>query len=216
MGMSLEERADPSHGVLIVVDMQNDFCHRQGAACKRGRDMDFVEEMIRRLVRLVEQARQHDFPICFVRTSGNQWTNSPVWTEFKNPDLLACAEGSWGAEFHAGLEPRPNEMIVTKHRYSAFIGTDLDMLLRARGVKSLLVTGVGTGMCVFHTLTVGFMLDYYITLVEDCAATTYGPAAHNDAVALVRKHYGRIASSDEIIAHWRGSSRRLESRSSRG
>ena len=60
-------------------------------------------------------------------------------------------------------------------------------------------------------LTVGFMLDYYITLVEDCAATTYGPAAHDEAVALVKKHYGRIASSDEIIAHWNGSSRSLES-----
>jgi hypothetical protein len=74
-------------------------------------------------------------------------------------------------------------MIVTKHRYSAFIGTDLDMLLRARGVKSLLITGVGTGMCVFHTLTVGFMLDYYITLVEDCCATTYGPEALRAAFA---------------------------------
>jgi ureidoacrylate peracid hydrolase len=174
--------------------------------------MNFVQNMIPRLIRLVEQAREHGFPICFVRTSGNQWTNSPVWTEFKNPDLLACAEGSWGAEFHAGLEPRSGEMIVTKHRYSAFIGTDLDMLLRARGVKSLLVTGVGTGMCVFHTLTIGFMLDYYITLVEDCAATTYGPGAHNEAVALVRKHYGRIASSDEIIAHWGGASPSLDSR----
>jgi ureidoacrylate peracid hydrolase len=116
---------------------------------------------------------------------GNEWTNSAVWTEFKDPQLLACAEDSWGAEFHEGLKPLPRDMIVTKHRYSAFIGTDLDMLLRARGVKSLLVTGVGTGMCVFHTLSVGFMLDYYITLVEDCCATTYGPQAHKEAVALI-------------------------------
>ncbi|HET9551295.1 MAG TPA: isochorismatase family cysteine hydrolase [Candidatus Binatia bacterium] len=202
MPFSLEDRVGPEHGMLIVVDMQNDFCHRDGAACKRGRDMAFVQDMIPRLVNLVNQARSHNFPICFVKTSGNQWTNSPVWTEFKNPELLACAEGTWGAEFHAGLEPRDGDMIVTKHRYSAFIGTDLDMLLRARGVKSLLVTGVGTGMCVFHTLTVGFMLDYYITLVEDCAATTYGPAAHNEAVALVKKHYGLVASSSEIIDLW--------------
>jgi nicotinamidase-related amidase len=76
------------------------------------------------------------------------------------------------------------------------------MLLRARAVRSLLVTGVGTGMCVFHTLTIGFMLDYYITLVDDCAATTYGPEAHDEAVALVRKHYGRVASSQEIIDIW--------------
>ena len=156
MPFSLEDRVGPEHGMLIVIDMQNDFCYRDGAACKRGRDMAFVQDMIPRLVNLVNQARAHNFPICFVKTSGNQWTNSPVWTEFKNPELLACAEGTWGAEFHAGLEPRDGDMIVTKHRYSAFIGTDLDMLLRARGVKSLLVTGVGTGMCVFHTLTVGF------------------------------------------------------------
>lgn len=202
MALSLSERVDPSHGMLLVVDMQNDFCHRDGAACKRGRDMAFVQGMIPRLINLVAKAREHRFPICFVRTSGNPWTNSPVWTEFKNPELLACIEGSWGAEFHAGLEPRPDEMVVTKHRYSAFIGTDLDMLLRARAVKSLLVTGVGTGMCVFHTLSVGFMLDYYITLVDDCAATTYGPEAHDEAVALVRKHYGRVASSQEIIDIW--------------
>jgi ureidoacrylate peracid hydrolase len=212
MTLSFEERIDPGHGMLLVVDMQNDFCHPEGAAGKRGRDMNFVQSMIPRLVRLVKKAREHDFPICFVRTSGNQWTNSAVWTEFKNTQLLACAEGSWGAEFHAGLEPQPGEMIVTKHRYSAFIGTDLDMLLRARGVKSLLVTGVGTGMCVFHTLTVGFMLDYYITLVEDCAATTYGRAAHDEAIALVKKHYGRIASSEQIIAHWTSSLRNFEDR----
>jgi ureidoacrylate peracid hydrolase len=202
MALSLEQRADPRHGMLVVVDMQNDFCHRDGAACKRGRDIAFVENMIPRLSNLLNEARARNFPICFVRTSGNEWTNSAVWTEFKNPQLLACAEGSWGAEFHERLKPLPGEMIVTKHRYSAFIGTDLDMLLRAREVKSLLVTGVGTGMCVFHTLTVGFMLDYYITLVEDCCATTYGPQAHNEAVALIGKHYGRIASSGDIVNVW--------------
>ena len=206
MGLSLAERVDPSRSILVVVDMQNDFCHRDGAACKRGRDMAFVQSMIPRLIRLVNRARTHGLPICFVRTSGNPWTNSPVWTEFKNPELLACAEGSWGAEFHEGLAPEPGDMVVTKHRYSAFIGTDLDMLLRARGINSLLVSGVGTGMCVFHTLTVGFMLDYYITLVEDCCATTYGPDAHDEAVALVKKHYGRVTSSDEIGDIWSRSS----------
>lgn len=202
MALSLEQRADPRHGMLVVVDMQNDFCHRDGAACKRGRDIAFVENMIPRLSNLLNEARARNFPICFVKTSGNEWSNSAVWTEFKNPQLLACAEGSWGAEFHERLKPLPGEMIVTKHRYSAFIGTNLDMLLRAREVKSLLVTGVGTGMCVFHTLTVGFMLDYYITLVEDCCATTYGPQAHNEAVALIGKHYGRIASSGDIVNVW--------------
>jgi len=46
------------------------------------------------------------------------------------------------------------------------------------------------------------MLDYYMTLVEDCCATTYGPQAHNEAVALIRKHYGRVALSGEIVEIW--------------
>ena len=95
-------------------------------------------------------------------------------------------------------------MVVTKHRYSAFIGTDLDMLLRARGVNSLLVTGVGTGMCVFHTLTVGFMLDYYITLVEDCCATTYatGRSHNRSSLHWLRDTYGLVASAGEISEIW--------------
>ena len=72
MALSLEERVDPQHGILVVVDMQNDFCHAEGAACRRGRDMAFVQNMIPRLIRLVERAREHGFPICFVKTSGNQ------------------------------------------------------------------------------------------------------------------------------------------------
>ncbi|MDZ4342511.1 MAG: isochorismatase family cysteine hydrolase [Candidatus Binatia bacterium] len=202
MGLSLAQRIDPGHAMLLIVDMQNDFCHRDGAAGRRGRGMDFVQVMIPNLLRLIEKARERKCPVGFVKTVSNSWTESEVWTEFKNPDLLACAEGSWGAEFYAGFEPRPGDLVVTKHRYSAFIGTDLDLILRSRGIKSLITTGVGTGMCVFHTLTVGFMLDYYITLVEDCAATTYGPQAHQEAVALVRKHYGVVASSSEIIEVW--------------
>ena len=154
--------------MLIVVDMQNDFCHREGAACKRGRDMGFRARNDSPPRQLVNKAREQGFPICFVRTSGNSWTNSPVWTEFKNPESARLRRRNLGRRVSSGLGAAADEMMVTKHRYSAFIGTDLDMLLRARGVKSLLVTGVGTGMCVFHTLTVGFMLDYYITLVEDC------------------------------------------------
>lgn len=202
MGLSLAQRIDPGQAMLLVIDMQNDFCHLEGAAGRRGRGMDFVQGMIPNLLHLIEKAREQGCPIGFVRTVGNSWTESDVWTEFKNPELLACTEGTWGAEFYAGFKPLPSDLVITKHRYSAFIGTDLDLILRSKGIKKLIVTGVGTGMCVFHTLTVGFMLDYYITLVEDCSATTYGPQAHKEAVALVKKHYGLVASSSEILQAW--------------
>ena len=62
MAFSLEERVDPKQGMLIVVDMQNDFCHRDGAACKRGRDMAFVENMIPRLIKFGEPSPRAQFP----------------------------------------------------------------------------------------------------------------------------------------------------------
>ena len=101
-----------------------------------------MQGMIPNLLRLIEKARERNCAIGFVKTVSNSWTDSDVWTEFKNPDLLACAEGSWGAELYAGFEPRPGELVITKHRYSAFIGTDLDLMLRCKGIKSLIVTGV--------------------------------------------------------------------------
>jgi ureidoacrylate peracid hydrolase len=208
MGLSLAERLDRRRSILLIVDMQNDYCHPNGTAGGRGRDLGFTQQMMPRLLRLIGAAREHGFPICFIRTLANDWTNSEVWTEFKDKTHLGVAEGSWGAEFCAGFEPRNGELVITKHRYSAFVGTNLDQILRSRGVDNLIMTGVGTGMCVFQTLSVGFMLDYYITLVEDCAATSYGPQSHNEAVAHIRKHFGVIANSSEIIDIWSQSRRK--------
>ena len=208
MGLSLADRLDRHRSILLVVDMQNDYCHPNGTAGGRGRDLRFTQEMMPRLVRLIGAAREHGFPICFIRTIANDWTNSEVWTEFKDKNHLGVAEGSSGAEFCAGFEPRNGELVITKHRYSAFIGTNLDQILRSRSVDNLIMTGVGTGMCVFQTLSVGFMLDYYITLVEDCAATSYGPQSHNEAVAHIGKHFGVIANSSEIIDIWSQSRRK--------
>ena len=209
MSLSLAERVDPRRSILLVVDMQKDYCNPKGTAAGRGRDLTFVQEMMPNLLRLIEAARRHNFPVCFVRTIANEWTNSPVWTEFKDNNNLAVAEGSAGAEFCTGFEPKRGDLVITKHRYSAFIGTNLDQILRCRDINSLIVTGVGTGMCVFQTLAVGFMLDYYITLVEDCAATSYGRQSHDEAVAHIKKHFAVVTSSSEIIDTWSRAERRV-------
>ena len=91
---------------------------------------------------------------------------------------------------------------MTKHRYSAFIGTDLDMLLRARGINSLLVTGVGTGMCVFHTLTVG---SCWITISpwwKTAARPLTDRTLTTKQLHWLREHYGLVASAGEISEIW--------------
>ena len=115
---------------------------------------------------------------------------------------LLCEEGTWGAEFYAGLQPQNGDIVITKHRYSAFLGTDLDMILRSRGIRSLLISGVGTNVCVESTLRDGYMRDYYIVLLEDCVGAT-NQALHQATLQNVTLHFGSVSNSKEVIKLWK-------------
>ena len=94
------------------------------------------------------------------------------------------------------------EPVVKKHRYSPFVGTNIDYLLRARERKSLLVTGVATNICVESVLRDGFMRDYHVVLVEDCAGA-YSERAHQSTVENVKAFLGRVVDSGTLLRHWR-------------
>lgn len=87
------------------------------------------------------------------------------------------AAGELGAEFYE-VSPLPEEIIVNKHRYSAFINTRLDSVLRSLRIETLIMTGVSTNVCVESTARDGFMLDYQIVMVQDACAS-YSRAAHD-------------------------------------
>jgi ureidoacrylate peracid hydrolase len=199
-----QERWQPGAAALLVVDVQNDFCSPRGASGQRGDNLMMVQSMIPRLLRFIERARAVALPIVYVRTTHSEWTDSPSWLyrQSQQKALTSCREGSWGAEFYEGIDPLPTERVVIKHRYSAFIRTDLDTVLRARGVESVLVTGVATNVCVETTARDAYMLDYYVTLVEDCCAG-FEPALHQSTCENIRRAFGLVARSDEIAATWR-------------
>jgi ureidoacrylate peracid hydrolase len=200
---SLQEKCDPEVACLIVVDVQNDFCSPKGAAAQRGEDVSAAVEIVPRLTRLIEGARSVSMPIVYIKTVHSEWTDTPSWL-YRKPnggDLKTCREGTWGVEFYEGVSPLPNERIVIKHRYSAFINTDLNTVLKAKGIESVLVTGVATNVCVETTARDAFVYDYYVTMVEDCAAA-YNRALHDATLENIRRHFGLVATSEEIIATW--------------
>jgi ureidoacrylate peracid hydrolase len=108
-----------------------------------------------------------------------------------------CLKGSWGSEFYQ-IPPTENDMILTKHAYSAFIGTDLRDKLMEKGIQSLMVTGVLTNVCCESTLRDGFMLGFYTFLVEDCCASIDN-TAHLATVDNVRKYFGWVYKSHDLI-----------------
>ena len=79
-------------------------------------------------------------------------------------------EGSAGTEVHAAVAPKPGEIVITKHRASAFFGTDLDMILRADGIDTLLLAGIVTSGVVLSTVRHAADADYQLVVVEDCCA----------------------------------------------
>jgi ureidoacrylate peracid hydrolase len=202
---SLKERCDPQWACLLIVDVQNDFVSSKGSAAQRGEDVSAAQAMVPRLIRLIEEARRVSLPVIFVRTTHSEWTDTPSWIYRKSQQtaLNTCREGSWGAEFYEGISPLPSERAVIKHRYSSFINTNLNTVLKAKGVESVLVTGVATNVCVETTARDAYMYDYYVTMVEDCSAA-YDPGMHESTLENIRRHFGLVASSDEIIESWQG------------
>jgi len=205
----LKERCDPQWAALLVVDVQNDFVSPEGSAAKRGEDVSAAMAMVPRLTRLIDEARQVGLTIVYIKTTHSEWTDTPSWIyrNSQRANLNTCREGTWGAEFYPGIAPLPSERVVIKHRYSAFIHTDLNTVLKAKNTQSVLVTGVATNVCVETTARDAYMFDYYVTLVEDCAAA-YEPRLHMATLENMRRHFGLVASSDQVIDCWRQTNRK--------
>ena len=205
---SLKERCDPRLAALLVVDVQNDFVSPEGSAGKRGEDVSGALAMMPNLLALIEAARRVALTIVYIRTTHSEWTDTPSWIyrSSQKSGLSTCREGTWGAEFYEGISPRPSERVVIKHRYSAFINTDLNTVLRARGIQSVLVCGVATNVCVETSARDAYMFDYYVTVIDDCSAA-YDAKLHMTTLENVRRHFGLVASSSEIAEVWSGLAR---------
>src|SRR5262245_55308641 len=123
-------------------------------------------------------------------------------TGFGRPSS-SCLEGDPSVEVVAALAPAPDELTVRKHWYDAFAGTPLDGALRARGIRSLVVTGTMTDICVLATVVGAFNREYRLTVVEDAVATLW-PEIQRATLDIIRRAYGRVVSAkvvaDEVTA----------------
>jgi ureidoacrylate peracid hydrolase len=206
---TLSEKVDPRHAALVLVDVQNDFCADGGAMHREGRDLTLVKRMIPRLERLLEAARAAKVKCVWIRCAYNTGLNhylSEVWLEQARRrrngayvDYPVCEPGEWNGDFFQ-VRPRPDEVIVTKHRYGAFEGTDLDLVLRSRGIRTVIMTGVATNVCVESTLRHGYFLDYWPLLISD-ATMQAGPSSLQEATLFnVESFFGWTVQSEEFLA----------------
>ncbi len=141
---------------LLVVDMQNDFAHPEGALF-----VPDARKTIPTIEGLLKRFREKGAPVFFTQ----DWHDEDD-PEFKIWPRHAVA-GTWGAEIVSELAPYPGEKVVKKLRYDGFYGTPLDHLLRLAGVKTLVVVGTVANICVLHTAGSAALRWYQVVLPED-------------------------------------------------
>jgi ureidoacrylate peracid hydrolase len=185
---------------LIVVDIQNDFCHSQGVFGKRNFTLSHVEKAVNNLLPFIDQCRKFNLFIIFVRTIHSNWTDSDSWIgrlEGGAREMQICRPNTWGADFYK-TEPQANDFIVTKHRFSGFVETDLDLVLRSKRIETLLMTGLATNVCVETTARDGFNRDYRIILVEDCCGA-FSLEEHASTITNITKYFGIVSNSKVLV-----------------
>ncbi len=209
----LSELVDPAHAALLVIDMQNDFCAQGGAFDRLGVDLSMYPPMIPRVARLLAAARAAGVPPIFIQMTvlPGRASESPAQIRFNlclhlasngvGEPLSYTADGSEGQAVIDELAPLPGELRVKKYRSSGFWGTNLDLLLRSNGIRSVVVAGCTTEGCVESTARDALFADYYVVIAEDCVASD--DRAQHDASLLLMRHRFDIATSDEILAIWR-------------
>lgn len=206
---SLPEILHPSHTSLIMVDLQNDFVPREGSLACAGNSVASVQKMLPTLRSLLGHARELNILVVHLRysTLPGYLTDSDSWLYYNLHDIATpdmCVRGSWGEEFVEGLEPMPDEVVVTKHRSSGFVNTALDQVLRSNRIRTVVVAGVQTPGCVEATFRDAAYHDYYNVLAEDCVAA-YRQEEH-DASLLIQRARHTVLRADEIVAIWRAGS----------
>jgi nicotinamidase-related amidase len=154
---------DPDRTAVVVVDMQNDFCHPEGRLYAPGSEaaLDPVGDVI-------EAARSADTPVVFTRDvhPPEQFDEAHYYDEFDRWGEHVV-EGTWGAQLHDALTVRGSDHVGVKHTYDAFYRTDLEGHLESHGIDDLLICGTLANVCVLHTAGSAGLRDYRPVLIED-------------------------------------------------
>jgi nicotinamidase-related amidase len=209
----LAELVDPAHTALVVIDMQRDFIEPYGLFGTLGIDLSMYAKTRPRLATVLGAARMTDTTVVHLQNTAlpDRMSDSPAQIRFNlrmhkdarrnQPPLRYTIPGTPGHDFAPDFAPLQNELVVRKYRSSGFWGTNLDMLLRSNGIKTVVVGGVTTEGCVESTARDAMFNDFYVVIAEDCVASD--DKAQHEASMLLMRHRFDMAAGDEIQRIWR-------------
>lgn len=228
LAIPLEVRISAPTAALVLIDVQNDFCASNGATGRLATSMAMIGIAVDQIKRLLQAARDAGLFIVHVRAeygplfraAGSPYrfpkrdSREPaVWTAsaadgppadaFPTTIAEVCLPGSWGSAFVDGIEPRNDEAVISKHRFSAFADTGLDHLLRARAINTIILAGVTTNCCVETTAREAVMRDFQVVIASDCVAVKdHLKDLHDASLESLGLYFGLVRPSQDLIAIW--------------
>jgi ureidoacrylate peracid hydrolase len=197
----MDAHPDPSRSALLVIDLQNGFCHPDGSFAKLGLDVSMTGAAVAGCRRLVDAARAAAVPVIYTRyVYRADYRDGGVLTAEVMPALAdsgALVEDTWDAELVDELDVRDDEFVIDKNRYSAFYGTRIEPILTSLRVRDLVLCGVTTNMCVETTARDASQRDYRTFMVSD-ACGELDRSRHDAALFTIGFGFGWVAEVTDI------------------
>jgi nicotinamidase-related amidase len=201
---ALRARLGRARAAFLFIDMQNDFGSPKGKMAQFGFEIGAVSDCVAPARRLLDAARAGGYLVIHTAVINELGQNSAAWTSFWGEPSVTLA-GSWGAAHVDELAPRADEPVIVKYAYDAFVGTNLDTMLRSRGIDTVVMAGADLNVCVADTLHHAFALGYGVVGVADCLSCfskrdrRHAEQMKEAGLYLIENHYGIVSRSAEII-----------------
>ena len=200
---------DPSKTAVIVIDMQNAYASPGGYLDLAGFDISGAAKVIANTKGVLEVARRAGVPVIYFQNgwdadyveaggpgSPNFHKSNALKTMRARPELHGqlLARGTWDYELVDELKPQPGDIQLHKTRYSGFFNSQLDSVLRSRGIRNLVFVGIATNVCVESTLRDGFFLEYFGIVLEDATHQAGPEFLQQAAIYNIEKFFGWVSS----------------------